>query len=703
MLATAMASPLWAAPAARAEVTTATPANATVPAAPMQEDGLETKTSVSYTVDPAAAVVKVKVEATVTNQIPNRTSGGVIEQAYFSEIGVPVLTEAANFQASTSGGAVVAVTPKDVGNQFVRSALVDLQPNLFYGQSQTVTLTYDLPNQKPRAPGVSRANDAFVTFPVFVFGDSGQASVEVRLPDRYEVEVVGGPLEEATKEGQTVLTAANIEDPDGFSAFIVGTDDAKLVDKAVDADGAEVEVRAWPDDAAWADFAAKQVAEAKPVLEDLIGQPWPRDDALEIVETASPYAYGYAGWYSEADHKISVGDELDPRVMVHELSHVWFNSSMFADRWVAEGFAEEYSTTVLDELGQRQGGPAAPDRRGDGAIALNDWSDPSLLDENSDATERYGYAASWYVVDQLAQEVGVDQLREVIAAVADQEISYTGDPDPESYEPAANWQRLLDLLEDRAGSEAVGELWDGFVVNDEQRALLAQRTEARTAYDGLVERGGEWTPPLELRQLMTQWKFDAVADAVEDADAILEVRDDIDEALEGLDVSPQGLEEAYESARATDDLQSGAESTLEAAKAYRAADEHLDEGSGPLGAIGLLGSGTDDRLDTARDELESGDAAASLRASAAVERRLDNAVRDGALRLAAVILVLGAVLFVVLRTRRWRRRRGQKRIDRAADELAPIGPLSDLTSRPEIEPRNRPARSISPPHSGDEK
>lgn len=677
MFASAMAVSVWTAPAAPAEALPAVVAKSIAAVAPGQEDGLETKTSVAYTVDPAAAVIRVRVEATVTNQIPNRTSGGVIEQAYFSEIGVPVLAEAANFQASTSGGAVVAVTPKDIGNQFVRSALVDLQPSLFYGQTQTVTLTYDLPNQKPRAPGVSRANEAFVTFPVFVFGDAGQASVEVRLPERYDVEVVGSALEEATKDGQTVLTAANIDDPDGFSAFVVGTDDAKLVDKAVDADGAEVNVRAWPDDAAWADFAAKQVADAKPVLEELIGQPWPRDDALEIVETASPYAYGYAGWYSEADHKISVGDELDPRVMVHELSHVWFNSRLFADRWAAEGFAEEYSTTALDELGQRQGGPAAPDRRADGAVALNDWSDPSLLDENSDATERYGYATSWYVVDQLAQEVGVEKLREVIAAIADQQISYTGDPEPESYEPGANWQRLLDLLENRAGSEMAGELWDGFVVNDEQRALLAQRAEALAAYDGLVERGGEWTPPQEVRQLMTQWKFDAVADAVDDADAILEVRDDIDAALKGLDVAPQGLEDGYESARATDDLLSGAEDTLDAAQGYRDADEHFDEGAGPLGVIGLLGSGTDDRLDTARRELESGDASASLRASAAVERRLDNAVRDGALRVAAVVFLLALVLFTLFRARRWRRRRGQKRIDRAADaQLAPLGPLN---------------------------
>ena len=664
-------------------------------AAPTQEDGLETRTKATYVVDPAAGAIRVTVDVTVANQIPNRNSNGVIEQAYFSEIGVPVLTEAANFVATKADGAPLTVTPKDIGNPYVRSALVDLEPNLFYGQSQAVKLTYDLPNQRPRAAGVSRANDAFVAFPAFTFGDSGLSSVEVRLPKRYEVEVVGTELEEVTQGDQKILSAQNIDDPDNFMAFVVGTDEAKLVRKPADTDGAEVEVRAWPDDAEWADFAAKQIADAKPVLEDLIGQPWPRDDELAVIETAGPYAYGYAGWYDEADHSISVGDELDPRVMVHELSHVWFNSRLFADRWVAEGFAEEYATTTLEELGQRQDGAAAPDRRGAGAVALNDWSDPFLLDETSEATEQYGYAASWYIVDQIAQEVGVDKLRGVLAAIADQEITYAGDPDPESFVGAADWQRLLDLLEGQAGSAKAGELWDTFVVNDDQRAQLVARASARTTYDELVASGDGWTPPLEVRRLMAEWDFGVLDDAVAEAEEVLAVRDDIEVALGGLDVEDLGLEEAYESAEGTEDVLPVARDTLEAAEAYAAAESHLDEGAGVLGEAGLLWSGTDDRLDTARRELEAGDPAASLRASAAVEQSLDDATRDGALRVGGVVVVGGVGLFGLWRVRRWRRRRRRQRAERSADaklaalpSLPELEPLSSLTGTPKPPPED---------------
>ena len=675
-------APSVAGPAAAVVASPATPAAPSVPAAPLQEDGLETRTTSTYVVDPEAGAIRVTVEVSVTNQIPNRTRGGIIEQAYFSEIGVPILAEARDLVATRAGGGTAAVTTRDIGIPYARSAVIELEPNLFYGQTQSLTLTYNLPNQPPRSPGLTRANDAFVTFPAFTFGDPGMGSIEVRLPERFDVEVVRGELERSTADGQTVLSAENLDNPDAFLAFVVATDEEKLVIEPVDVEGAEVEVRAWPDDPAWADFAATNIADAKPVLEDLLGLPWPREEPLAVVESTGPYAYGYAGWYSEADGMISVGDELDPLVLTHELSHVWFNSQLFDDRWVAEGFAEVYATLALEELDQPQDGAAVPNRSGAGAVALNDWSDPFLLDESSAATETYGYATSRYVIDQVVAEVGVEAMQEVLAAARERTIPYAGDPEPESYDSPVTWQVLLDLVENRAGSAEATGLWDAYVVNDEQREQLAARTEARAVYDQLVEQGDGWTPPLEVRMIMSRWDFPALEDAVAEAEDVLAVRADIEEALEGLDVADLGLEDAYETATNTEDLLPVAEATLEAAQAYGAADAHMDEGEGLLGAVGLLFSGTDDRLETARRELEAGDPEASLRASQAVERRLDTAVRDGILRIVAVVLLLGAVLYAYLRVRRWRRDRRRRRAERLADAelaklpgFAPVDPL----------------------------
>lgn len=668
-------SPVLAAPAdaakgeSRAYEAAASPASPAAPQA-LDEDGLATTAKTTYSVDPKAGAIHVTVEVTVTNEIPNRNNGGVVEQAYFSEIGFPVLAEAANFHATKSGGGQVAVTPRDMGNPYVRAAVVDLEPNLFYGQTQMTKVTYDLPNQKPRAKGISRANAAFVTFPAFTFGDPGQTSVTVRVPSNYDVEVVGDELKDSTSGNVKVFTAENIEEPDVFMAVIVGTDDSKLTSKPADADGAKAKVRAWPDDAAWATFAVKQFEQAKPVLEELIGQPWPReDDELEIIETSSPYAYGYAGWYSEADHKISVGDELNPRVMVHELSHVWFNSQLFADRWIAEGFAEAYATTALDQLDQPQDAPKAPNIHAPGAVALNDWSDPLLLDDNSAATEKFGYSTAWYVVDQLVRELGADKLREVLDAASARTIAYTGDPKPEGVAGATDWKRLLDLLEERAGSKKAAALWETYVVADNETPTLEARTDARADYEALREDGGSWTPPLEVRTVMASWEFNGLAEAISEAEQVLDLRHDIDEALLGHDVGGLELEQQYESARDTGKVVPVAEKTLDAAKAYAEADDDLDDGAGFLGAVGLLGSGADDELDTARKELKQGHPAASLAASRVVEKRVRDAKRNGALRVGVVVLVLFVALFGWWRLRRWRRRRGDARVAKAVAAL----------------------------------
>ena len=55
-----------------------------------------------------------------------------------------------------------------------------------------------------------------------------------------------------------------------------------------------------------------------------------------MVETASPYLYGYAGWYMPFESVIEVGDELDQHVMLHELAHIWFNDDLFEGRWINE-------------------------------------------------------------------------------------------------------------------------------------------------------------------------------------------------------------------------------------------------------------------------------------------------------------------------------------------------------------------------------
>jgi hypothetical protein len=661
-------------------VATALPAAA----APAQEggDGLRAEAATSFVVDPAARLIRASTEMTVTNEM----GGGY----YFFSYSVPVLAESANHRAVRADGQSLTVSvdrTDDAGEGFVY-AEIRLRPNVLAGQSLTFRLDYEIPFQPPRAKAWSRGNDAVVAFPAFSPGDPGLASMEVRVPKDYEVEVGGSELDRTEAEGQIVLTAAAIDDPETFTAMIVATRENKLVLEATTVDNLLIELEAWPDDTAWIDYIGEQLDATMPTLQDLVGQPWPDSvDELVVVESLIPAAHGYGGWYDPTDGSITMGDEFDPVLIAHELSHVWFNDSLFKSRWINEGLAEEYAQTTLATLHLPADAAVAPDRSGPGAVDLNDWTDAWSFEDVDDLKENYGYAASWYVLDQIAAEVGEEEMREVIAVAADHEITYVGDPEREKLAGTFDWRALLDLLEIEAGSTKAAGLFDRFVVNDEQRALLATRGIARESYAGLVERGDGWTPPLEVRRAMSLWDFEHVDDLIAQSDEVLELRADIEETLDGLDVGPLVLEESYESAADLDDVAEDAQDTLDAARDYRDAQKRFDDASGsPLEQIGLLGTGTAGHLNEARADLEDGKARGSLAASEAVEARLDAAVRNGLLRVGGALIVVAIGLWRLGRVLRRRRARRAELRQLEAMYAAPeaSGPASetDTTLRP---------------------
>jgi hypothetical protein len=626
-------------------------------------DGLRVEAATTYLVDGSAQVIRVSTEMTLTNQLPNNTQ-------YFYAYGVPVLAGSTGHRAfrADGGSLSVSVEADDDPASGFSYAEVRLRPNLFPGQSLSFRLDYELPFLAPRAPGWSRGNAAVVTFPAIAAGDPGLGSLEVRVPDDYDVEVGGAELDRETADGHVVLQADTIDDPWMFTPVIVATRDDELLEREAEVDGRSVTLQAWPNDTAWADYMAKQLDLTMPALEGLVGQPWPDDlDGLKIVESSTPAAHGYAGWYDPTENSITLGDAFDPMTVAHELAHVWFNDTLFRSRWVNEGFADEYAQTTLEQLKLPSQGAVAPDPAAPGAVALNDWNDSWSYVDVDHATEDYAYNASWYVIDQVMAEIGVEKMRAVVDVAADRRIAYAGDPERESFTLAAGWQILLDLLENEARSTKALGLFDRFVVTDEQRAALQARTAARLAYAGLVERGGAWTPPFALRKAMGEWKFDKVEDAIADADQILELRADIETTLDGLDVGDLGLEDTYEQAPNLDVAVEEAEDTLDAARAYRDTRADYDEESGNLLArVGLFGSDTESRLDDAAADLADANPGGSLAATGAVDRHLDTAVRNGLLRLAALLFTVFVLAVLLVWRPRARRRRTRRRDDEVA-------------------------------------
>lgn len=644
-------------------------------------DGLRVESTTTYTLDVAATTVRVRYEVTLTNQSPDVVSGGFIRQRFFPEYGIGVLAEATNIVAAKADGTPLAVRTEATESPRFTLAIADLVPNLFHPNSQTLTITYDLPRLPPRSEGLTRINEAFATFPVYGVGDPGLTTVEVRIPDHMEVELIGSEMAKSEAEGTTVYRAEAIAAPEDFFVDVVARDDERLVRRAVDVADTEVVVLGWPDDPEWADFVASTVGDGVPVLADLVGIEWPGEDGLEVVETVAPYLYGYAGWFQPYANLIEVGDELDAQVILHELAHLWFNDALFAGRWINEALAEEFSTQALAELGEDPGAPLPVDPAGPGALRLNEWGEVDLQEGDTEAQEVYGYNTSWAVLRRVVDEVGLEPVAEAVQLADAHLLPYRADTVDTTLLRTPDWRTLLDLLEEVAGATTAEAVFRELVVTPAQAEQLDERAAARADYGALLEAGGGWAPPAELRGAMSDWRFDDATAMVPEVEALLEVRDDIASTLDDIGTDlPATLQESFEGARDLDELADLMGEAATASDQLRQASLDRDGATGPLAAVGLLFSSIDDDLDAARADLDDGDYEAAADRASAAQEAVDGATAAGAVRLAAVALLLLAGWFSVHHLRRRRRAAAVTASLPSADRsawMAPEGPDPD--------------------------
>ena len=327
---------------------------------------VESRRRRTWSIRPAAAV-HVTVDLTATNTTPDHRRGSIIEQAYFTGVVLGVLAEATNFNAVSGSGATLSVTSHPAPVSYARTIDVQFSSNLFYNQTAVVHLRYDLPGGVPRSKSITRVTPAFASFDAWAQGDPGQSSVTIVVPRSFTVDLVGDDTTEHRSATTVSYSANNITNVDTWLVSVSARDDSKLQTKSVDVLGNQIKIRAFPNDPAWGTFVQTRVSKGLPTLLDLIGLPWTAGDRLRITETVTPYLYGYAGWYTRTDDTIEIGDDLDPQVILHEMSHIWFNDLLFTDRWIDEGLAQEYASRAVAESGGRLEGPKAVNESSPGA------------------------------------------------------------------------------------------------------------------------------------------------------------------------------------------------------------------------------------------------------------------------------------------------------------------------------------------------
>ncbi len=577
----------------------------TAPVARAATDTLTLTSSATYTLVPSRKVVRVLVDVTARNDKPNQTSGGVVTRYFYDGFRIGIQPEATSIKA-TSGGAALSTTirPRDGFKELE----VRFRTSLFHAETARVRVQFDLPGGAPRSKSEIRVGPAFATFVGWAFGDSG--SVRVVIPAGFEAETSGSDVVKSTAGTATVFGATSITDVPDWYVVVNADRKAALTNARVDLPGGEhLVIHAWPDDPSWKTEVAELLTKGLPELVDETGLTWPVSGDLDVFEVHTPLLEGYAGIFFEGENRIEISEDLDDLTILHESSHAWFNNDLFAGRWINEGFADTFAAQSLDATGLGPWNPSRVSPTDAAAVKLNDWVFPGRInDDETDAREQFGYDASWTVVRSIVREVGTDPMRDVLAAAQDRQIAYVGAGAPETVSGPNDWRRLLDLLDERGHARSADDLFRQWVVTDAQVAELDARATARTAYAGLVTAGGDWLPPMYVRDSMSGWRFDEAASRIASAEDVIAKRDELATVAAGLGVAPPpDLRTAYQTA--TDSLQGAAalaDREIADGRLVSSASAAVAAPRDTLTTVGLLGRSPETRLAAIRASFSSG-------------------------------------------------------------------------------------------------
>ena len=618
----------------------------------------------TYTVDVDSGVVHVADVVTLRNDKPSDAGFDY----YWRELSWYVQPEATRITVRDASGGL-AVTPRARDGYI--EAQFRLRRDLLFGQFVTLTIRWDLPTGGPRSESSIRVGPAFVAFQLWASGDAGASSVRAILPRGFEVQTYGSTVSVATTTDGVSVSASDVGDPLQFWVAITATRDSSMATTTVSpARGVSLMVRGWPDDPVWRTTVSTTLDRGLPELLELIGLPWPVDGDLEVTEIYSPLLEGYAGLYYTEEDRIEISEDLDTLVIVHELSHAWFNDGLFTGRWISEGQADTYAAVTLEALGEDRAVPDPPVPGEDGEIDLMTWGPPQRITDETEARELWAYNAAWYVTNELFDEIGPDRMREVFRA-ADQDLTaYPGAAPGERATVRDDWRRYLDLLEEIGGSRSAEALFREYVVTPVATRELDARAAAREAYAELIELGDEWSAPSFVRTELGAWRFDAARSRITEAEEILALRDEIAAAATALGLEPDGaLEDAYEAAVdnfvAAQDIGHAEIEVLETlADANAAADAPVDL----ISTIGLIGETPRAGLDAAGDAFEAGDLEAAEAAARGALAFVTDAPRVGRERLMAVVGVAfgGTAVLGIWIVIRGRRRSSVERVSAAA-------------------------------------
>jgi hypothetical protein len=596
---------------------------------------------VAYRVRPDLGPVRVTWDVTLQNNDPATSGAGDGETVFFYQnLTVPVLKGASVISAVSSSGRPLDVTLADPTPSPAISAVVSFEAAVFYGESYSFRLEYELSQVREQSLLVS---PTYVYLPALAGGDNSTVTVDTPSGGGWSVSVEPGdcagseaPFSCSGEDASFLAALVEVSRPDALSTIAF---EVPMQQGTVD-----VELSYFQGEEATAQHLEDLAVAGLPLIETLFGFAYPGSPAIDISQGGRQVVLGYEGLTSceaATGCRVVVSPVADDITFLHELVHLW--SSVHGKRWLSEGFAQLIAEEAAAALPAGLVQTYPPEREPSTAeFPLDAWGDVSSLigaEESEIDTENAGYDRSLQFLHLLRSEVGSDVLRQVNAALAKDEAP--GDS-----------RRFLDLLEEISGKR-VDHLFGQWIFPPSLAPDLAARRDARDRLDNLVRlAAAEGLPeqfPNAIREDVSAWKFDAALAALAKAESKFAEFKEIKAELAALTAETEAAGLALPSSIADAlgrwEFGSGrllfAEARM-ALDAYKTASERVNAPRDLWQRFGLIGSDPDTDVLRAADAFAAGEFQTSLDRANEASSTVGDASESAFQRL----LVIGLVLAV---------------------------------------------------------
>jgi hypothetical protein len=591
---------------------------------------------------PVNVTWQIRVENNDPSTAPGGNGGSIV---FYTNIAIPVLRGTDGISAVDSGGRQLDVATDQTIDAPIITATIEFADRLFYEDSYAFSVRYDLPPVREQSVLVT---PAYISLPIVASGDEAKVTVIAPDPGDWETTL---EAQDCARDGFT-FTCSGSE-----NAYIVATAESSQPDSVaslpiqadVQGQSVNVELVYFQGEEETATHLRELIPASLAVLQDLFAFPYSGPSDIRVAQGGRQAILGYEGLTDcSADScRIVISPVADDVTVIHELAHLW--TSIYSERWLAEGFAELYAEEGADHLPpgllknprQPRVSPAVD-------LRLDEWGDVISVIEAAEeqiAIERAGYDISLRFLEALRLEVGNSVLRDVNVAIA------------ESGKPADS-RVYMDLVEDVSG-RSVDQLFRDWVFAEDERPLLDLRRlardrfaelETRVLVDGLPEGAMEG-----IREDILAWDFAAAISKLDTAESDIATYNELSQQMgqAASDASAVGLTLPPGIASDLDRWEFGKVRLAladagDAIKAYGGARERVKAPRGLWQRFGLLGSDPDSQLEDAEGYFADGQFQAAIDSARAAEQTIADASTVALRRVLIVAGIFAAFGLIVL-------------------------------------------------------